>query len=344
MGSERDFALVAPGAEGYERDHPHAEHIQILDADEGRLGWTRQKIAICGFASSTRQYIPVDDPTWTIFTLNQLYRHIPRSDVHVDIHGHWEEGNVEGTDHPRWLRECGIPVLMTARVPEIPTSVRYPIERLIEKHKIDYFTSTVAFEIAFALDLIDTAVAARTKALSAEGMSVHDAYLLTRSIYREYSVMIAGVDLIVASEYFFQKPCAEFWLGELESRDIHLVMPPETALLKHAYRYGYEREVQVGLIALSEYEQRLVALEKRKTDALAIMQALSGAAQELTRLKDQPAWPSRQELEERLKLVLTDRERAISLAQTLDGAYQESKHLHDVLELRSRGGQIPLGG
>ena len=69
-----------------------------------------------------------------------------------------------GTDHAAWLRDCGIPVLMTDRVPGLPTAVRFPIERLIEKFSIDYFTSTVAYMVAFTLDYIDQQVEVRLRA------------------------------------------------------------------------------------------------------------------------------------------------------------------------------------
>jgi hypothetical protein len=341
LSSNADFANVAPGAEGFTPDHPAAEHIQVVDADQGLIAWTRKKIAICGFASSTRQYIPLADPTWTIFALNQLYRHLPRVDVHFDIHGHWEEGNVEGTDHPAWLASCGIPVLMVKREPGIPTSVKYPVERLIEKHGLDYFTSTIAFEIAYALDLIDRAVEARASEIRDGGVNMWTAHQLVRSLYEEYTIGIFGVDLIVGTEYFHQKPCAEFWIGQAESRGIRFLLPPETALLKQAYRYGYQRDVNVGLVSLAEYEQRLAALEKRKTDTIAAIHTFSGAMQELSLLLEKQ--PAAEEVRKRLAEITDQRDKAVALAQTLDGAQQESRHLHDVIELRARGGTIPLG-
>ena len=42
-----------------------------------------------------------------------------------------------------------------------PTTIRYPIERMLAKHGLDYFTSTVALELAWVIDHIDRAVAAQ---------------------------------------------------------------------------------------------------------------------------------------------------------------------------------------
>lgn len=346
MSSQTEFARVAPGAEGFTPDHPAAEHIQIVDADQGLIAWTRKKIAICGFASSTRDYIPLKDASWTIFALNQLYRHLARVDVMFDVHAQWRGGNVEGTDHEGWLAECGIPALMVQREPTIPTSLKYPLERLIEKHGLDYFTSTIAFQLAYALDLIDRAVEARAAVLISMGGTDWDIHQRVRSLYGEYTIGIFGVDLIVGTEYFAQKPCAEFWIGECDSRGIKLLLPPETALLKQQYRYGYQTETSVGLVTLGEHQARIMALEKRKVDAIAAVQTLSGAIQEVDRLIAAGAAanaPVSLELHKRVTELGGERDKAIALAQTLDGAQQESRHIHDVLELRARGGAIPLG-
>lgn len=343
MSSNVSFAQQAPGAEGYTVDHPAAEHIRIVDAREGRIAWTRKKIAICGFASSTTKYIPINDATWTIFCLNQLYRHLPRVDVHFDIHSYWEEGNVEGTDHAGWLAACEIPVIMSAPdYARVPTAVQYPIDRLIAKHGIDYFTSTIALELAFALDLIDTAVEARAKQIPMDGLTLWEARDRVRALYQEYTVGIFGVDLIVGTEYFVQKACAEFWIGQLESRGIFILLPPEAALLKQTHRYGWDREPNVGLVPLSEYMSRAAMLAKKRDDAMAMIHTFSGAVQELERIHTMQ--PTATDMTDRLKNLTEERAKAIALANTLDGAAQENRHAHDIIELRARGGAIPLTG
>ena len=299
MGSNKDFAFVAPGADGYDKDHPLAAHIQIKDTKTGELDWPedRKKIAICGFASSSRHRMPFDDPTAVIVGLNQIYRHIPREDVHFDIHLHWEEDNVEGTDHPRWVRECGIPVFMADPPADQPTAVRYPVERMIAKHGIDYFTSTVAFMLAWSVDIIDQQVAKRLVTEAAG--SAANVLSISKSLYAQYTVGVYGIDLIVGTEYEWQKACVEFWLGVAEGRGIQIDIAPESALLKQLYRYGYQKEPD-GILKLSELGKR------------------NG------------------ELSDRMKKIMAE-------YQTLDGALQENQHISNVMNLRLRGGQIPLG-
>lgn len=229
-------------------DHPACGVNRIVDAEAGQIEFLmpdgvtpRTKIALVGFASSTKEHAPVGDPEWVLCGMNQLYRHLPRRvDLHYEIHKEWNTALVPGTDHAAWLRDCGIPVLMTDRLPDMPTTVRFPITRLIEKFSLDYFTSTVAYMLAFTIDYIDQQVERRLRVAPSNGLaSAWDVAQLQRSLYREYTIGIFGIDLIVGEEYDWQKACAEFWLGHALARDIIVMIPPQSALLKQRYRYGY---------------------------------------------------------------------------------------------------------
>ena len=159
---------------GVDWNHPARGVSHIKDAADGLIesfmpdGMTpRKKIAIVGFATSSRDEAPFDDPEWDIHALNQIYRHVSRIDRHYEIHFNWDEHNVEGTDHEGWIRTCPVPVVMNDLHPKFPTCVKYPVERMIAKFS-DYFTSTIAFMLAMAIDEIDRAVDTRL----AEGESV----------------------------------------------------------------------------------------------------------------------------------------------------------------------------
>jgi hypothetical protein len=175
---------------------------------------------------------------------------------------------------------------MTDRLPELPTSVRYPVTRLIAKFGLDYFTSTVAYMIAFAIDYIDQRVEARLRAAPGNGLaSAWDVTQLAWSFYREYAIGIFGIDLIVGEEYDWQRPCAEFWLGQALARDITLVIPPQSALLKQRYRYGYQMEPD-DLLRDSDIAKRVAQLtaEHQKHSEAAVQ--LAGALRELDTLRE----------------------------------------------------------
>lgn len=155
MGSEK----IKDATNQVDFNHPCAGHVKILDRESGVVesfcpdGTKRTKLALVGFAASSKDLAPFDDPTWEIVGLNQLYRHIPRADRWIEIHANWNEHVVEGTDHHKWLAEAPIPIYMAERVPSIPNSVKFPLDRIMKQggHP-DYFTSTVAFVIALAIE------------------------------------------------------------------------------------------------------------------------------------------------------------------------------------------------
>ncbi len=235
-----------------EWDHPAACHATITDADRGRIDWQgRRKLAICGFASSSREMIPINDPEWVIWGLNQLNRHIKRADAWIDIHHDFNAPNkvVEGTDFDAFLREAQIPVFMAKREPDIPMSVRYPIEEIVEKFGADYFTSTISYMIAYG-------------------------------IWAGFSTIgIWGVDLIVGKEYFFQKACAEFWIGIGSGLGVEFKIPDASALLKSKFRYGYQDEPE-SLVKVSEMAERVAKMDKRKDELLKELQTIDGARQD----------------------------------------------------------------
>lgn len=287
MPSNEDFAFVAPGATGVDFKHPLTVAYDLRPPLGGQAygprdlvavpqGVPRTKIAICGFASSSRHRMPVLAPEWEIWCLNQLYRHIPRADREFDIHAKYEEGNVEGTDHPRWLRAFPGPIYMVDPPEDIPTGVRYPIERMIGKFG-DYYTSTVAVMLALAIDEIDNAVQAQMRETPCA--TAWDGVALARKAYEGYTIGIFGIDLVVGTEYFHQKACVEYFIGQACGRGIEVYLPPETALCKQAYRYGWFLEPDT-IIKQTEVEKRLAALIARKNRLVAELQTVDGAAQE----------------------------------------------------------------
>ena len=287
MSSNVDYASQAPGSTGVDPDHPAGRgyRLEIVDREQAIVKAhpePRKKFAICGFAASSRMAAPFDDPEWEIWTLNQLYRHIPRATRQFDIHLNWREDNVEGTDHPRWLAECGIPVYMTQVEPSIPTSIRYPIERVIEKVAgIDYFTSTVGFMVGLAILEIDEQVEREFNSHPVPAdATIADVRALVRRAYAEREIGIFGIDLIVGIEYLRQKACVEYLLGLAEARNITIRIPPQSALLKQQWRYGYEKEPEAWPLKLSELEKRDTALGNERAQMIARLQMIDGALQE----------------------------------------------------------------
>lgn len=281
-----------PG-EGVDPNHPLAAHVVIVDREKAIVQGDRKHIAICGFASSSRGQVPVNSGEWEIWGLNQLYRHLPRADRWFDIHHNWNEEVVPGTDHRAWIRDCGIPVYMFQQHEELPTSVRYPLERVIE-WGADYFTSTIAYMVALAIMEIDQKVNARVEAPPegdflamevSQGRNGRANLQALRKLYAEYTIGIFGVDLIVGEEYDWQKACAEFWIGAAAlGRGIGVYLPPQSALCKQMYRYGFQAEPD-GIIKLSDLDTHIKKLTAEREAAWRQVLALDGAAASAEQIK-----------------------------------------------------------
>ena len=280
MGSETRHEAPPTGVDFH---HHAAAHVKILDHARATVRTDRTKVALVGFAQATYLLAPFNDPEYEIWGVNQLYRHIPRADRWFEIHHNWNEHVVEGTDHAGWLARAPIPIYMKERVATIPCSLAYPLaeicglvtaapptpsvlEYVPEENGVlapvdprgrglarsapvsmpDYFTSTIAFMLALAIH---------------EGFGTIDLY---------------GIDLTVGEEYDYQKPCAEFWIGLAMGRGIQVGIPQASALLKTAWRYGWESEPDWP-IKLSEIQQRRALLYKEHDQLQLALEKVKGA-------------------------------------------------------------------
>lgn len=225
-----------------------------FDSPVGRDGQRRKKIAIVGFAESTRHLAPYDDDEWEIHAMNQLYRHIPRATVWWEMHQRADflADQVPGTDYLQWLKESPIPIYMIEKFSDIPKSVRYPIEDMVQ-HFGDYFYSTISYMLAHAI------------------------------VGGFETIGVWGIDLAHDSEYEYQKPSAEYLLGIARGLGIKLVIPPQSALLRGQYRYGYQtmpsnEDVQW----LSVYKERVTAKQQELVGMVNQLQGQLAAAEEFT--------------------------------------------------------------
>jgi hypothetical protein len=211
---------------------------------------------------------PWTDPACTIVTLNDAYAlNVPRIDEHYELHDFakmWfkPEGPVDPRSIPKgafirpaghleWLKRQAmtIPVWLQKEPPaDWPVNAaRLPIEQ-IEAEFGQYWASGPVYEIA---------------------------HLYLRG-YREFEIY--GIHLSTEHEYREQRPNFEFFLGRLlgpkvrESRDesrglriyeghIRLVLPVESPILQHGWKYAYEPK---PVAPPNPYADELARTQKQK--------------------------------------------------------------------------------
>lgn len=214
-----------------------------------------RKIAILGFGETVKD-CPWRDDSWELWGMNGFWRadkadygiEAPESryTLWFDMHSvaytrSYGEAAGFGDRQVKWLEtEHSFPVFMLEECPEFPSVRRFPIEDVVEKLGRDYFTSSVAYCLAYALTLPDVA-----------------------------EIGLWGIDLTHSTEYAQQRPCAEYWVGRAEAMGLKVTIHEESALLKQRFRYGYEDESPL----FHSLRNGLNAQLKQATDAMAKNQA-----------------------------------------------------------------------
>lgn len=199
------------------------------------------EVAIVGFASSTRELANQVPESVEIWSMNQAYRlgFLKRADRWFDLHSRtlWDT-TLEArrpADYLRWLQAFDGPVYLLEQQPDIPKSLRYPIEAVIENVG-DYLTSTVAYMLALAI------------------------------MERFSTIHLYGVDMATNSEYADQRACCEYLIGLARGRGIKILLPEVCPLIKGPlYGRGAFRP-EGETITDAQYRARLTALQKRKAD------------------------------------------------------------------------------
>jgi hypothetical protein len=207
------------------------------------------KVALVGFASSSKHLAPYTDHSWEIWGMNELYKQVPRWDRLFEIHTleHLRsESSREGQGEPHltWLRKqpgpgdpLFCPVYMQKHFDDIPASVELPVAELAAMGipgDPPYFTSTPAYMIAMAI---------------AMG-------------YEEIGLW--GIDLLESQEYQYQRPCAEFWCGYAIGKGIKITIASTSALCKANYLYGFTYPPIPGEYAplVAFYQEQLKAVNE----------------------------------------------------------------------------------
>jgi hypothetical protein len=140
---------------------------------------------------------------------------------------HPKDRNVFGRNenHVLFLRECDKPVYMRKKWRDIPNAVRYPFGEITKTFGIKkmgrkwlYSTSTPAY--MFALALLE----------HVRGETVDE-------------IRIAGIEFSIGTEYFWQRPAMEFYMGIAMGLGINLKFPPQGSAMLSAPRYALDEPV-----------------------------------------------------------------------------------------------------
>lgn len=233
---------------------------------EARKG--KKTIAIVGFAPTTRDIAPYDDPDVEIWGLNEAYKYdfMKRWDRWFQIHQAWSYRRPENRndpDHWKWLQEDhDFPIYMQDVDPDVPASVKLPLQEIIDTFLpnvtrgdgsgIEYFTSSYAYLAGMAA-------------------------LLNKDDLENLRLETYGFEMSTMTEYHYQKGSTEFWMGLLAGKGVDIWVPEHCKLL-HGLKYGYEVTQMINRQELEFRKRQLSEMEAEKVSAL---NSISGRRQEV---------------------------------------------------------------
>jgi len=184
-----------------------------------------KKIAILGSAPSSLGLAPFSDPEWIIFGCSPgVFAAASRVDVWFELHRpEFGEIGKPGTQKPWFSPEYVAWMAKHPRVwmadvhPQIPNSMKFPVDELVAKYGTFFFTSSVAFMLACAIeDILEDR--AETGDMG--------------------KIALYGVDMAANEEYGYQRAGCQHFISLAKSLGIDVYVPPESDLMRPMPLYG----------------------------------------------------------------------------------------------------------
>lgn len=202
------------------------------------------RIAILGTAPASMHLAPQGDPSWKIWACSPgTYSTLSRCDAFFELHRQ-EFGEI-GKPHTQkpwfspeyvaWMARQ-YTVWMVDVHPQIPGSRRLPVEDLLQKYGTLFFTSSIAWMIACAIEDI----------LEARASGADE----------DHAIALYGIDMAANEEYGYQRAGCQYFLLLAAHLGISIVVPPESDLLRPMPLYGID-ESSHWMIKLTARQREL---------------------------------------------------------------------------------------
>lgn len=223
------------------------------------------KIAIIGSAPSSIRLAPYSDPTWKIWGCSPgVYYIAARTDAWFELH-RWEPPAVGKPDaqkpwfspeYVQWMSRHPN-VWMHAAVPEIPGSRPLPVDDLLSKYGSYFFTSTIAWMLACAIeDILEQRNLRAAAAKEAEASVECQWRPVDGEAIAPDMIGLWGVDMAANEEYGYQRAGCQHFIDLATMLGIQVIVPPESDLLRPMPLYGID-ESSHWMIKLTERKREL---------------------------------------------------------------------------------------
>lgn len=204
-----------------------------------------KRIALLGSHATSIHLAPYKDPSWSIWACSPgAAWKVERCDEFFEIH-HF---NPADPNDPVTSREyldkintlnCTAVWMIEALPALVPKSVRYPKEEMVQKYGPYFFTSSLAWMFAKALE------------------------------ENPDEIGIWGVDMSAATEYASQRPAMHRFIHIARERGIKITVPPQSDLLQPPPLYGFASASRIA----QKGESRRAELTRRIAEAEALFES-----------------------------------------------------------------------
>jgi hypothetical protein len=195
-----------------------------------------KRIALIGSAPSSVQLAPYDDSSWTIWACSPgAVPHIKRCDAWFELHPLSDPHAGFSPDYIAWMATLTCPVYLTDPAPAIPSGAAYPRAEMVEKYGPYFFTSSLSWMLALALEQSPAEIG------------------------------LWGVDMSATEEYAQQRPGCHHFLTIAKERGVKITVPAESDLLRAPMQYGFSS----GSVMYRKLCARRAELTKRAAEAAA---------------------------------------------------------------------------
>jgi hypothetical protein len=167
------------------------------------------KIALIGSAPSSIRLAPYQDKDWMIWGCSPgVYGVAPRAEAWFELH-RWEPGQPWfSPEYCLFLKSFKGPVWTSHKIADIPNSQVLPWKELVKKYGPYFFTSSLAWMMALAIE------------------------------QKPQTIGLWGVDMSATEEYGFQRAGCQYLIMLARSMGIEVIVPPESDLMMPPPLYG----------------------------------------------------------------------------------------------------------
>lgn len=214
------------------------------------------KVALVGTCPSSRMLAPYANGDWEIWACSpgNAFGQLPRVTRWFEIHGDlgWPESSEWAAQkYVNWLNEQDFLVYAQSQE-HIKRARSYPLDEMIAKHSLYFFTSTFAYMMALAI---------------AEGAT---------------EIGLFGIDMTLPGEYADQRPAMQHFIVMCMAMGIKIGAPDESDIMRPPPLYGYVDGTAAGRkmqVYQNELETKLREAERVQRRAELDAALLKGASE-----------------------------------------------------------------